>query len=100
MEKNYKKNWLSNLKAGLMLCAMLMAGGAFAQLNGTYTIDAGSAKSATNFTSFEQVADTLNDEGVGGPVIINVVPKVGGYEESFELGRVSGTSATNTITIN
>ena len=104
MKKNYKRNWLFKFKSALVLGSFLMSGTAMAQLNGTYTIDKGSAASATNFTSFSSFATEINSKGVSGPVVVNVVKGSGPYTErqSSQYGvtfKVSGTS-TNTITIN
>jgi hypothetical protein len=69
-------------------------------LIGTYTINQNLAASATNFTSFSDLAFRLNNCGVSGAVTVNVVAGTGPYIEKFHLNQISGTSATNTITIN
>ncbi|MCH8546851.1 MAG: hypothetical protein LAT54_08960, partial [Cryomorphaceae bacterium] len=69
-----------------------------AGLSGTFTIDQFSTPSATNFTSFTDLANVLNAYGVCGPVTVNV--QNGPYNEQFELGSIEGTSASNRITIN
>ncbi|MCC5918643.1 MAG: T9SS type A sorting domain-containing protein [Cryomorphaceae bacterium] len=71
-----------------------------AGLSGTFTINQLSAPSATNFTSFEEFAEALNDFGVCGAVVANVAPGSGPYNEQIEFQEVNGASATNTITLN
>ncbi|MCC5916443.1 MAG: T9SS type A sorting domain-containing protein, partial [Cryomorphaceae bacterium] len=71
-----------------------------AGLAGTFTMNQLAVPTATNFTSFADLADALNTYGVCGPVTINVLPGSGPYNEQFELDEIQGTSAANTITIN
>jgi hypothetical protein len=69
---------------------------AFAQLSGTYTIDpAGSG--STNYTTFSAAVSALTTSGVSGPVTFNVA--AGTYNEQVTIGAITGTSATNTVTI-
>lgn len=68
-------------------------------VNGTYTLNPGLPYSATNFTSFTQLALALDICGVTGPVTVNVSPGLTFYEQ-ITFPEVSGASATNTITIN
>ncbi len=70
-----------------------------APLGGTYTIDAGSAASATNFQSFTAASFALQC-GVSAPVVFDVVAASGPYNEQVIFPEVTGASATNTITIN
>ncbi len=97
MKKIYKRNWLFELKSLAVMGALLFAGTAAAQLNGTYTID---ASGSGDFTSFTKLSDTLISKGVSGAVTINVVAASGPYSEDFYLDEISGASSTNTITIN
>ncbi|RCX00923.1 parallel beta helix pectate lyase-like protein, partial [Schleiferia thermophila] len=69
-------------------------------LSGTYTLNSLMAPSGSNFVSFTDLAEALNNYGVCGPVTVNVAPFSGPYLEKFELGSVNGTSSTNTIQIN
>ncbi|MFT5348965.1 MAG: hypothetical protein ACI9M3_002012, partial [Bacteroidia bacterium] len=94
MKKNYKRNWLFALKSFTVFGALLFAGTASAQLNGTYTIDA----STGDFASFAELQDTLDDDGISGPVVINVASDT--FNEDFVLNEITGSSSTNTITIN
>jgi hypothetical protein len=66
---------------------------------GTYTINPAQPVSASNFQSFTQVADAIRC-GILGPVVFNVAPGSGPYNEQITLPAITGTSATNTITIN
>ncbi len=65
-------------------------------LSGVYTIDP-SGSGVTNFSSFTDLELALMQCGINGPVTVNVAS--GTYNENFDLGIVSGSSATNTITI-
>ncbi|MCC5917160.1 MAG: T9SS type A sorting domain-containing protein [Cryomorphaceae bacterium] len=71
-----------------------------AGLEGVYTINQGAPASITNFPSFNDAAQALNDFGVCGSVEINVVPQSGPYAEQVMFERVRGTSVSNTVTIN
>ena len=97
MKKIYNSNWLFKLKSTAVLCSMLFAGTAMAQLSGSYTIDAGGGG---DFTSFTELSDTLMSNGVSGAVTVDVVASSGPYNEEFYLDAISGSSSTNTITIN
>ena len=99
MKKNYKRNWLFKFKSAFVMAFFLFSGTAMAQLSGTYTIDKGSSASATNFTSFKSFASAVS-RGVTGPVTVNVTKGSGPYSEWVEFGNITGTSSTNTVTIN
>lgn len=99
MKKNYTRNWLFKLKSLAVFGALLFAGTASAQLSGTYTIDPGSAASSSNFQSFTQFQDSLEVLGLGGAITVNV-SGTSTFSEVFEIDDVTGSSATNTITIN
>ena len=66
---------------------------------GIYTINSALPTGGTNFTSFTDAANALTC-GISGPVVFNVVPGSGPYNEQVSFPQVSGTSAVNTITIN
>jgi hypothetical protein len=66
-------------------------------LAGTYTINASSPTSGTNFGSFADFATRLNLTGISDSVIVNVANNT--YNEQFSLGNISGSSSVNTITI-
>ena len=66
-------------------------------LSGTYTIDSTAATGGTNFNSFADFENAINQGGLLGPITVNVA--AGTYNESLLLENVLGSSSTNTITI-
>lgn len=79
-----------------------------AQLSGTYTIDAGSPASATNYQSVNAAIGDLstgtrsdggpvNGPGVTGPVVLRLEANSGPYVEQVTIPAITGASATNTI---
>lgn len=69
-------------------------------LSGNYTINSGVATGGTNYASFADVIADLDNCGIGGPVVFDVVPGSGPYFETPHLGEVLGNSSVNTITFN
>ncbi|HET8573340.1 MAG TPA: PKD domain-containing protein [Edaphocola sp.] len=69
-------------------------------MSGTYTIDAGSTASATNYQTIDSLITDLEQYGVCGPVTANVVAGSGPYIELVNIGNIAGASAVNTIRIN
>ncbi|MFL2580641.1 MAG: fibronectin type III domain-containing protein, partial [Schleiferiaceae bacterium] len=67
----------------------------FAQMSGTYNIDA-AGTGTSNYTSFGSAIADLDSLGVSGAVTFNVAS--GTYTEQVNLGAVTGASSTNTIT--
>ncbi|KAA9332216.1 T9SS type A sorting domain-containing protein [Hymenobacter busanensis] len=84
--------------AALLLLGTASAASAQTPLSGAYTINSGAATGGTNFASFTAAAARLNADGVSGPVTFAV--SGGPYTEQVTLNAITGTSATNTITIN
>jgi hypothetical protein len=68
-------------------------------LSGTYTIDQLSVPSVTNFSSFTDLADAL-ENGICGDVIVNVVSGTGPYNEQVEFEEILNASDTAGVTIN
>ncbi|MBI1344516.1 MAG: T9SS type B sorting domain-containing protein [Terrimonas sp.] len=66
---------------------------------GTYTIDPTLPASATNFTSFNAAKDAMAC-GITGPIVINVEPGTGPFNEQLLLDSIPGTSPINTIRFN
>ena len=66
---------------------------------GTYYINSALTTGGNIFQSFADAATALSC-GVAGPIILNVDPGNGPYNEQLILPAIGGTSATNTITIN
>ena len=82
---------------------LLLLGGAtsaYAQtpMSGAYTINSAQPTGGTNFTSFADAATALTTNGVSGPV--NIAVSGGPYAEQFRLTALTGSSATNRVTIN
>lgn len=71
-----------------------------ASLAGTYTINNALPTGGTNYNSFTAFTNDLNDYGMCGPIVANVVAGSGPYNEFVSLGNVPGSSATNTLRIN
>lgn len=70
-------------------------------LSGTYTLDNRLPASATNLTSFTDLALALNQCGVAGNVTINVAAGSGPYiNQPVLLTNVSSLTPTQTLTIN
>ena len=66
---------------------------------GTYTVNQTIPTGGGNYNNFAAVKAALSC-GIAGPIIFNVVPGTGPYNEQFILDSVPGTSAINTITFN
>jgi|GEM_PF-2927765 len=64
---------------------------------GVYTLDTSLAVSSTNFQSIDRFFERLECAGVSGPVTLNIAP--GTYPVAQVVNAISGTSSTNTITI-
>lgn len=72
----------------------------FGQLTGTYTIDSAIVTGGSNFQSFSDFADSINTNGVSGPVTVNVTSGSGPYNQQVVLSTITGVNATNTVKIN
>jgi hypothetical protein len=90
----------STIIRSLIAASCLLCLHANAQLSGVYSINSASVTSGTNFQSFTDLAQALNSSGISAPVTVNVVANSGPYNEQVNFTNISGTSATNTITIN
>ncbi len=66
---------------------------------GSYTINKTQPSSATNFISLATATAALGC-GIMGPVVMNVTPGSGPYNEILRVGIVPGSSAVNTVKIN
>jgi hypothetical protein len=95
-------------KALLFLFTSLLTFPALAQLNGTYSIDAGSPASATNYQTVASAISDLsagtradggpiNGPGVTGAVVLRLEASSGPYVEQISIPLITGVSATNTI---
>jgi hypothetical protein len=63
---------------------------------GTYTVNSGGTG---DYQTLTQVANALSC-GITGPVVFNVDPGTGPYNEQIIIPAIPGTSAVNTVTIN
>jgi hypothetical protein len=66
---------------------------------GTYTINSTIPTGGTNFQTFKDAVDAIKC-GIAGPVVFNVAPGTGPYNEQITIPNIPTTSATNTITFN
>lgn len=93
MKKNY-----THVLLFVLLCLGTLKHAA--QISGTVTINSAVATGGTNYQTFSALATTLNTSGVSGPLTVNVVTGSGPYTEQPNFSNITGTSATNTITVN
>ena len=84
----------------LFLLTILSSPALFGQLTGTDTIDSAIVTGGSNFQSFTDFADSINTNGVSGPVTVNVTIGSGPYNQQIVLSTITGVNATNTVTIN
>jgi PKD repeat protein len=99
MKKHYKptaNGMMTKLKMLLML--LCICGSARAQLSGNYTIDATKTTSGTNYASWSAFASAIGTSGVNGAVRVTVMTDET-TANVVTLNAITGTSATNTITI-
>ncbi|HAI82895.1 MAG TPA: hypothetical protein DCL43_04440, partial [Chitinophagaceae bacterium] len=68
-------------------------------VSGTYTINSTQPTGASNFASFADAFNFIRC-GINGPVVFNVAPGSGPYNEQLTVPSILGSSASNTITIN
>jgi gliding motility-associated-like protein len=66
---------------------------------GTYTINPAQPTGGSNYASFADVVAALSC-GINGPVVFDVDPASGPYNEQVILNPIAGTSDVNTITFN
>jgi hypothetical protein len=94
MKKNYKL-----ITTFIVLLSMITVK-LGAQLSGLYTINSTLATGGTNYQTFNAFATAINAGGISGPVTVNVVSATGPYIEQVSFTNITGTSSTNTVTIN
>lgn len=99
-----------NKKLLVWATCMLGATGSFAQMNGTYTVNAGAAASASNYTNVASAVSDLvsgtradggpvNGPGVSGNVVVRLAAGSGPYTEQITIGTIPGASAGATVRI-
>jgi PKD repeat protein len=95
------KNYISQKMKGLALFIGLGLSStvSFAQMNGSYTIDASVAASATNYTTWASFATAWNAAAITGPVSITVKSNLNLLTTPVTLNANAGSSATNTLSI-
>jgi hypothetical protein len=94
-----KNSFTKKMKMLVVLLAV-MTTNVWAQLNGVYTIDLTQPTAGTNFQTFSAFANTINAQGVSGPVTVNVAVGTGPYVEQPIFNQITGMSVTNSVTIN
>lgn len=94
------KTFHLTFKSLLAICSLCFSINMQAQLAGNYTIDANSARSNSNFQSFNGLTAALDSHGVSAPIAVDVVVGSGPYTEQVLFTTYTGVSAVNTITIN
>jgi hypothetical protein len=67
---------------------------------GTFTVNSALATGGTNFQTFNDLVTFLTCGLLTGPIVIDVAPNSGPYNERVVFPEITGASATNTITIN
>lgn len=87
MKKIYKSLFRLPLLIGLLFFSSI----SFAQLSGTYTIGP-----EGDYSTFQQAADALMSQGVGGSVVFQVAS--GTYTEQLVIETITGSSVDNTVT--
>ncbi|MFY7883884.1 MAG: beta strand repeat-containing protein, partial [Dolichospermum sp.] len=70
-----------------------------ALVSGTYTINSAVSTGGSNFQTFADAVSYISC-GVDGPVVFNVEPSSGPYNEQIAIPAINGASAINTITFN
>nr|HPH86417.1 right-handed parallel beta-helix repeat-containing protein [Ferruginibacter sp.] len=70
-----------------------------AGVGGTFTINSILPTGGTNFQTFNEAYDFIKC-GINAPVVFNVDPASGPYNEQLIMTPVPGASATNTVTFN
>ncbi len=95
--RNYIK---SAIRGGMLLTALVFGGQLQAQLNGTYTINSATVTGGTNFQTWTAFATAFNAAAITGPVTVNVVTDELNTAAAIQLNNNTGSSATNTVTIN
>jgi hypothetical protein len=66
---------------------------------GTYTINSALPTGGTNYQTFAAAISAISC-GIAGPIVFDVVPGSGPYNEQVVIPQVFGASATNTVTFN
>lgn len=68
--------------------------------SGTFSINSNLATGGTNYQTFAEAMAAMTSCGITGPVVFNVDASSGPYTEQVTIPAITGSSATNTVTIN
>jgi hypothetical protein len=71
-----------------------------AQLSGYYTINSQQGTGGTNYQSFSDFAQDVNNNGISGPVTVEVVQGTGPYVEQVLFTQITGAASANRVVIN
>ena len=95
------KNYINQKMKGLALFIGLGLSStvSFAQMNGSYTIDASVAASSTNYTTWASFATAWNAAAITGPVTVTVKSSLNIGLNAITLNANTGSSTTNTLSI-
>ena len=94
---------MKKIYANMSLFGVLLCLGTLklnAQISGVVTVNSAAVTGGTNYQTFSALASALSTNGVNGPLTVNVVASSGPYTEQPNFTNITGTSATNTITVN
>jgi len=70
-----------------------------AAVSGIFNINGTQPTGGSNFQTFAEAINYIKCS-IGGPVVFNVAPGTGPYNEQVIIPQISGTSSINTVTIN
>jgi len=70
-----------------------------AAVSGIFTINGTQPTSGNSFQTFAEAMNYIKCS-IGGPVVFNVAPGTGPYNEQVIIPQITGASPTNTVTIN
>ncbi|PHX92965.1 MAG: hypothetical protein CK532_01125 [Flavobacteriales bacterium] len=99
MNTHYKiKHSVRFFKQTALLIFLSLAGVASAQMSGSYTINSASSTGGTNFANWADLASELSKSGVSGAVKVAVSSNITTSTQTA-FAAISGSSSTNTITI-
>jgi trimeric autotransporter adhesin len=68
-------------------------------VSGVYTINSGLPTAGNNFQTFADAISYISC-GINGPVVFNITPGSGPYDEQVYIPFIGGTTSINTVTIN
>jgi PKD repeat protein len=94
------KNYINQTMKGFaILIGLGWSSASFSQMSGSYTIDAASAASTTNFQTWAAFNTAWNAANIAGPVTVTVKSSLNIGTIPVTLNANGGSSSTNTLTI-